>query len=534
MNRKKSSISKKFITLFTIAILIFTILVGGIIGYFLQTSLTYNSQRELSLVCENEASQINLTLSNIKHSVEILAQSSKDGIDSVKTLSNEETRDIFTEKMNDQIMTSANSTDGCVAAYLRYNPSFTPPTSGILMQKSNISGKMENIAPTDFTKYSSEDIEHVGWYYIPIQTGHPAWLEPYYNQNIRIYMISYVVPLYVKDAPVGVIGMDIDFDLVTQYVSRINLYDSGHAFLLSQSDTVIWHKKYDFGTSYVFRNNMEYQSCELDNGMKLVIEVPRSEIYKDRNVLLAIVAGLGIILLGSALFFVKRSCDSIVKPLIELTEKAHSLNSGNMDLDFHVDSDDEVGFLAETLQETTVRLKHYIDMTTGLAYIDSLTGIKNKTAYDTYVEKINADIESGSCENFAVVMCDVNNLKVTNDTYGHEFGNVLIINSCKLICRVFMHSPVFRVGGDEFVVLLEGSDYKERQEVLHEFEEMMSFTWGRKYKYEQLSIAYGMSEYDRGNDKSIDDAFKRADMKMYEKKGRMKEARRIAEEGLDV
>lgn len=94
-----------------------------------------------------------------------------------------------------------------------------------------------------------------------------------------------------------------------------------------------------------------------------------------------------------------------------------------------------------------------------MATVDSLTGIKNKHAYAQWEEKINARIQSGDQEPFAVVVCDVNNLKAVNDLYGHKEGDAYIKRACARICGVFSHSPVFRIGGDEFVAILSGEDY---------------------------------------------------------------------------
>ena len=103
-----------------------------------------------------------------------------------------------------------------------------------------------------------------------------------------------------------------------------------------------------------------------------------------------------------------------------------------------------------------------------MATIDSLTGIKNKHAYVQWEEKINEDIEEGKQEPFAVVVCDINNLKVVNDLYGHKEGDVCIRNACAKICGIFSHSPVFRIGGDEFVALLSGEDYCQRAKLMEQ------------------------------------------------------------------
>ncbi|MBO4396441.1 MAG: diguanylate cyclase, partial [Eubacterium sp.] len=94
-----------------------------------------------------------------------------------------------------------------------------------------------------------------------------------------------------------------------------------------------------------------------------------------------------------------------------------------------------------------------------LAVRDSLTGIRNKTAYEREVYKIKREIESGATQ-FGIVMVDLDNLKRINDTFGHEKGNIAIKNVCGMICETFAHSPVFRVGGDEFVIIVKNNDYE--------------------------------------------------------------------------
>ena len=72
------------------------------------------------------------------------------------------------------------------------------------------------------------------------------------------------------------------------------------------------------------------------------------------------------------------------------------------------------------------------------------------------VEELKETMKTNKHTKFALVECDINGLKGINDTYGHEIGDVYIVNSCRGICSVFKHSPVFRIGGDEFVVILQG------------------------------------------------------------------------------
>ena len=86
-----------------------------------------------------------------------------------------------------------------------------------------------------------------------------------------------------------------------------------------------------------------------------------------------------------------------------------------------------------------------------------MTGVHNKNAFREYISSIDEKLEGGmDREPFAIVMCDVNDLKLINDTRGHSFGDEMIQRASRMVCGVFAHSPVFRVGGDEFAVVLKG------------------------------------------------------------------------------
>ena len=156
-----------------------------------------------------------------------------------------------------------------------------------------------------------------------------------------------------------------------------------------------------------------------------------------------------------------------------------------------------------------------------MATIDSLTGIKNKHAYVQWEEKINEDIEEGKQEPFAVVVCDINNLKVVNDLYGHKEGDVCIRNACAKICGIFSHSPVFRIGGDEFVVLLSGEDYCQRAKLM---EQVNALPKDRSKIRIGETVAAGMVEYNKSRHTCLLSVFEEADKAMYERKQLLKES----------
>lgn len=152
-----------------------------------------------------------------------------------------------------------------------------------------------------------------------------------------------------------------------------------------------------------------------------------------------------------------------------------------------------------------------------LANKDALTKVKNKHAYTQAVKELEE--KALSCDaKYAIVVMDINGLKHINDTQGHHAGDEYIKASCHIICTVFKHSPVFRIGGDEFTVLLTGHDFDEREHLLERFNDIVT----SNAKKGLANLAFGMATYDKDLDSSIEAVFERADKAMYENKKQFK------------
>jgi len=153
------------------------------------------------------------------------------------------------------------------------------------------------------------------------------------------------------------------------------------------------------------------------------------------------------------------------------------------------------------------------------AMSDELTGVKNKNAYQETECNLQKAIETQECPPFGLMVCDLNNLKQINDTLGHKAGDESIRAACHTICVIFSHSPVFRIGGDEFVVLLKGNDYTNREKLIVLFQEHIM----QNIKKENAPVvASGFAEYLPGQHSSVSDVFELADSRMYENKRKLK------------
>ena len=154
----------------------------------------------------------------------------------------------------------------------------------------------------------------------------------------------------------------------------------------------------------------------------------------------------------------------------------------------------------------------------GQANTDELTGVKSKHAYFKTENELDEQLKNSSLSEFAIVVCDVNGLKKINDTQGHKAGDEYICRACKMICNVFSHSPVYRVGGDEFVALLTGRDYENRSVLMRELHQLSS----AHITTDEATVSAGLAEYEPGRDHSVREIFERADAIMYQDKTLLK------------
>ena len=159
-----------------------------------------------------------------------------------------------------------------------------------------------------------------------------------------------------------------------------------------------------------------------------------------------------------------------------------------------------------------------LQFATEQAERDGLTGVKNVIAYQKFEAELQAGIDAGTCVPFSIAVFDLNRLKQINDSLGHKVGDQYISDGCSLICHTFLHSPVFRIGGDEFCAILKGTDYINREDLCADFREKVI----RNMSINRAVIAIGISDYRYGVDHQVGEVFKRADDKMYENKQELK------------
>ena len=541
------SIKTKFIA-FTLAIIILcTVLIGGITINNMSALANNNSTDILNLLVQNGAADINGILGRTEQTVTVLSGCINDYIATSNTTI---TSPDFFDKLSDYIqplmLNAANVTDDCIGVYIRYSTELTASDAGLFYTRNSEDETLTPFPCTDISLYSEDDVEYVGWYYIPRNAGVPTWIPPYYNKNTGVRMISYIIPLYADNTFIGIIGIDIDFTMLENKIAGITAYETGQAYLTDDDFNIIYHPSlpagtkprqeniifyevYDKYTLNDYNGNLfhyNYNGAEkvytyrtLKNGQNLCIAVPESDINSNLN---KTISHIGILTILVAVIFIVITiviCNTITKPLEKLTSAADKIAKGNLNIDIDVHTKDEIGVLANALQKTTDELNLYVQKINRLAYLDTLTGVENKTAYDEAVKRLEKEIGDNNAE-FAVVVLDLNELKKTNDTLGHYYGDMLITNAAKLIETAFVSCPVYRIGGDEFVIILKGVNYTSRNALYNNLDSALLNERSRGGE-QGISIAYGTADFSDG-DKCYSDVFTRADNAMYENKKKIK------------
>lgn len=460
-------------------------------------------------------------------------------------LRNKAHRDQLESLVSRAFYNAASGIDGVQGYYLHYNEELAGGSDGFWYTRKDAHHDFTPQPITPVVAYSEADASRTIWYYQPLREKKALWTTPYVNDNNGVRMISYVMPVYVQGQFVAVVGVDIDFNMLCDLVGNMKVYDSGYGFLFKDWQTFYFHPDgkevaddfkprfdivshgdlLDQSATDVRLIHYYYQGVPmamgfttLKNGMKLGVTAPEREIYAGRQLMtFGILAVTVVIGLLSTLLAI-RAADRIVRPLHDISEAACRLGRGEYDQPLDSTAQDEIGRLAGHMNDTMERMRKYVGAMQKQAYQDELTAVKNVAAYDRKVYDLNQKIAAGQAA-FAVVMVDLNQLKDVNDRFGHEKGNVALQRLCRAVCRIYKHSPVYRIGGDEFVVILEGEDYARRDAL---FEKVRAFEHIRDLSadqpWTQLAASVGMAVYDKTRDTAYQAVFNRADTKMYEQK----------------
>lgn len=517
---REHSLQFRFLMTVMSAILAVTIFVGGFSIFEVDNYIQKETKNLIEVTCENEATKINYTFSDMEKSVRIMENYVLSFFESDEDVANPEKQNEALKFADEMFVNVAKDTPGAIAYYLRFNPEISNSTAGIFFSKVGDGDEYVRFDPTDLSLYDKDDTEHVGWYWQPYEAGKAMWMAPYHNKNNDILMISYVIPLYQGNSFIGVVGMDFDYTVLTKIVQKIKIYENGFAHL-ELNDVIIYDGTENTDKAGLVGDSEEYLrvSAVLANGMTLILSADYDDIRQIRYDIgfnmLFIVLLFTLVFSVLVTFLVKR----IVKPLKDLTDASVKLSGGDYDVEIAHSNIREINMLNTMFEKMIINLREHKNLQHRLAHRDSLTGLRNTTSYKGWVAEFDKKINDEDDISFGIAVLDINGLKTINDTHGHTLGNELIITASQIICDTFKKSPVFRIGGDEFCVILQNKDLTNIKNRFESFDAECAMTYIEKDGIRfPVSIAKGFAEFDPAMDTQFSDVFKRADTEMYKNK----------------
>lgn len=372
------------------SVLVATLFCGGVSMYNSLTVASDDAKGKLLDVAMENGLKLDNTLTQIETSVNTLANMTIRTIDDVERFQRDAAYvDQCTDKLKGVALESAKNTQGALTYYIRYNPDFTKGTSGIFASRDGADAEFQSLTPTDFSSYDKTDLEHVGWYYIPVNNGKPTWMDPYLNSNINVYMISYVVPISIDGVQVGIVGMDINFKEVQELAKNAKSFQSGYGFLVNGENKIMSHPDAKYGTAVADMSQelddylkagknenvatISYDGKKesvgfvaLKNGMKLVVSAPTSELWQSSTNLFIMIgiAMLVSVLFGFGVAFV--FSHKLVKPIRQLTEivedTAHLNFRANPNSAKLVQIKDETGDMARAVRQMRKKLREMVNL----------------------------------------------------------------------------------------------------------------------------------------------------------------------------
>ncbi len=396
------SIKARILAAVIVCTLLTSLICGGVSIINSRKTVYQDSQKEMRYACANQAAELNAQMSRVEQSVNTAYNVVLQQLTDVQAFRTDKAYvDAFTAIMEQMLYEIGGNTEGALTAYIRYNPEFTEPDSGVFWSRSSDAENFEALVPTDFSMYSPDDLEHVGWYYIPVKNGKPTWMSPYLNSNINVYMVSYVIPIVIDGESIGIIGMDIDFDKFTKTVDSATVFETGFAFLSNADGTIAYHKTIEAGTAvaqidesdviagaladpasegqpinYTYQGELKdmcYQT--LTNGMKYVLTAPESEMKSAASrITMLIVIGMLIaaaisVVIGVLMGLVITRPITQINDIVSMTAQFNFAKNPNSDR--LCKRQDESGSMANSLREMRASLRSMVqDIKTTYSDLD--------------------------------------------------------------------------------------------------------------------------------------------------------------------
>ena len=501
---KKNTISQRYAVLVLFSILLSVVVIGALGILTLWNKTNQDVVTIMNLTTESKAAGMDLVLLKTRDVVDTVAAYVGARVASVNMQSEEAVLQAgLDEEIQELFLSSVENMEGIVGYSIRYSAPYESIVNGFAFRR-RLTEKAFSPAEEESSLANPSDID---WYNLAKTSGKPVWVPIREYPYINGYIFSYAVPIYFDEELVGVACVDADFEVLAKPVREVSLFGNGYAYLTDDKGKVYYHPLIGYGVlltededdvpevdsaladtsthgqliSYEYqgqKKKMAFQS--LINDMRLVVTANEEDVRQETNILIRRIvlsaAGIMVIFMFFALEMEKRT----MHPALDKME--------------------------------------------NLAHLDGLTGVLNKTSFIEIQEYLDKKIRSKKAA-FGFVMFDANELKKINDQYGHKMGDVYLLSTVEMIQECFPGCQIFRIGGDEFVVVIEGENsLRSAEKWLNS-----TYAWQEKRRqekrepWEKPSVAGALSIFDPQIHHSSEEVLAAADKLMYKEKQRMKE-----------
>ena len=547
MKKRIWSLQTKFILIITGTTLLLTLFLGFLNLQTINTMSMTIARMSLNWQAQRAAEPLQNTLIDSSNILQTMAHALEDTVPDPNALSDAGFRNELKQHMENQFNMTANLSSTIYGFFILFNPAVAGQDGFWYTW---------NPEQKQYINHSQEEIKH---FFFDANVGNAFlikalaqkksfWQEPYVSPVDGVRKIAYIVPVYSQGKLIAVMGFSIRMQILIDKIEFTKMYNNSYASLFADDGKIYYHPEYPGGSSntslkdlgmspyaktlkgrdsndhllaYSYKGEPKKMAFKtLYNGMNLGVCAPESALYAARTKAMLFTAFLIFVFSLIVASIAALMANRIIVPLKAIDAAARRIGEGNYDQPLSITRSDELGELAQNMNHTMGKMKTMVQQLETLALEDKLTHVGNTTAYEQQVTEINQRIAARDPNLvFSVLMIDVNGMKGINDRFGHIMGNEMLRHTVQFIRATYAYSPIFRIGGDEFLVLVTGKDYQSRFALL---EQLAPCNQKRNYQqdrpWEQISFATGMSDYFPETDTTYQEIFLRADAAMYQNK----------------
>jgi len=411
--------------------------------------------------------------------------------------------------------------------YIYFDPNIDKDIHDVWITRDE-RGKTTRQLEVPLERYTKKD--NMTWFYSPKEKKTSSWIKPYYNRYNQ-YISSYVAPLFSNDIFLGIIGMYLDLDHVTDLLATISQYEGDMFWLYNEEEEIIYHSEYESGTPigkiydtskdtklYTIRKTgvKSYYSYEekLRNGWHIAYSIPTERLKENtqnfiRDIILILVIAFLLLALGTVIYL--RNYRRLFAHIIEVLNE---VKKGNLEKRITNYTKDEIGIMAVAINESNGNLQKSVNEKNRLAYFDTVTSLPNK---NSLTRDLSTALNMMRKSEMALAYVIIDNFRSINELLGYEQSSEFVESVARQLSE-FTDDGInlYHIGIDEFAFFVQGSYAQEAiddfiQKIVAQFNKNYTIGYHRFY----LTVSVGCARY-TDEVKTVSDFYQIADIAINE------------------